>query len=84
MNRGKIGGHSQPGLIQPTADSNPYGLRNVLRHSDGTERTEFPLQSSCEAAIREAGLAWCSTTARLMSVCFKPSQTLSRHGIKTN
>ena len=44
MSRGKLGGHSQPGLIRPTADSNPYALRNILRHGDGTERTEFPLQ----------------------------------------
>jgi hypothetical protein len=44
-----LGGHARPGLIQPTADSDPYGLRTVLRHSDGSEKTEFPLQREWEA-----------------------------------
>jgi len=39
-----LGGHTRPDLIQKTADSNPCSLRNILRHSDGNERTEFPLQ----------------------------------------
>jgi hypothetical protein len=49
MSRGHIGGHSQPGLIRPTADSDPYGLCNVLRHGDDSERTEFPLQREWDA-----------------------------------
>jgi len=44
-----LGGHTQPELIKPTQSSDPYGLRNVLRHNDGSERTEFPLQREWDA-----------------------------------
>jgi len=45
----KLGVHDEGQLIQRTGASDPYGLRNVSRHSAENEKTEFPLEQQWHA-----------------------------------